>query len=616
MKQNKFFLGLATIAATVFAFTSCSQDELSTAKAETPDPGQEILLSTNLSTTRSISQTVQENQIANGVQVGVFVNETNSTTNFVENGNNNYFTADGSGGLTIGNADNKIYYPKTSNVDIYAYAPYQSGWTITNLNANQDFTVKADQSSDDNYKASDLIWATPKTNQASSESALALAFAHKLSKININIVNNRTGLSLKGATVSILNTVRTATINPSTGTTAVKDGESASAITVATYGTDSEPTATAQSPATASAIIVPQEIAANTKFIQVITSADQNNNESTTLTAKIGTSNKTFASNKSYNYTLTINDNSVELTFNGTSLGSWEDENESGDLEDDTPAVTYTIGDYVLKDGTFIKAADYAANSSNVAAIIFSTTVSSTDAAAGYNAYAMGLTRRTSRTFPDLDSYKSQVLTSAVTGYYAGYSDLDGRTKTAQMLAHEFYTSGLDDSGKSSFVANMSGYTPAFTDAAKNETTGTVSDWFLPSFGQMRQILSEFGGVTFVVSGEEDPSGTNTGHTINGTALTSWSSGTPFYTSADNALTTLVTNLNSHVSGMFAEGNICFATSTENGGSGHVNKFWFIGTSNSNKTYWMGKGMQRGSTVPSGNNYNTIPVVAVKLPTE
>lgn len=596
MKINKLFLGLATIAAAVFSFSSCSSEDVESTNV--PQKANQIRLITNVALTRSVSQTLQESQIASGIHVGAFVTTTGSTTAFLDNATNNDLTADGDGNLNVG-TDKEMYFPKNGNVNIYAYAPYNSNW---NTLGEQTFTIQTNQSEESAYCNSDLIWATPLTNQVSQEEALALAFNHKLSKINVTITNNRTGLSLNGATVSILNTVPSVSINLSTGALGSASG-TATEITAATLG---------ENETTASAIIVPQVVAAG-KFIKIVTNAANNNNESITLYAKLATA-KTLAENHKYNYTVTINDNSVELKLGSTTIGSWTEADETAEAEEETPAVTYGIGDYVLKDGTLIKAADYAANSSNVAAIIFSTTVSSTDATAGYNAYAMGLSRRIGRTFPNLEDYKSVVLTSAVTGYYAGYSDLDGRTKTAQMLAHAFYTTGLDDSGKSSFVANMSGYTPAFDDAAKTGDNATVSDWFLPSFGQMRQILSEFGGVTFVVSGEDDPSVTNTVHTINGTALTSWGSNNPFYTSESDALTTLVNNLNSHVSGMFAEGNICFATSTENGGSSHVNKFWFIGTSGTDNNYWMGKGMQRGNTVSGGNNYNTIPVVAVKLP--
>lgn len=581
MKQNKFFLGLATIAATVFAFTSCSQDELSTAKAETPDLGQEILLSTNFSTSRSISQTVQEDQIANGVQVGVFVNETSSTTSFVENGNNNYFTANGTGGLTIGNANNKIYYPKTSNVDIYAYAPYQSGWTITNLNADQDFTVQADQSSDDNYKASDLIWATPKTNQASSESALALDFAHKLSKININIVNNRTGLSLKGATVSILNTVRTATINPNTGATAVKDGESASAITVATYGTDSEPTATA------SAIIVPQLLAAGTKFVKIVTSATYNTTEgSTTLYAKLGTGGKTFASGNVYKYTVTINENSVELSLGSTTISGWTENEESLDAEDsDTPEV----GDYIKKDGTFLKASAITEDNKNdIIAVIFSTTSSDT----GYDGYAVSIDGKLSTNNLAWSTSTGSVGTvkaslSDAIGDYSGLS-----TKTTASTNYETY--------------------PAFQCTGAPEKTGTnLSDWFIPSVGQMVDIIQNLGEQSGIRSTITQEGATQSGNNN---------------ISISTSISTFLPKINAYAVAVKGEDKVIITASGD--GSSDGNCFQYVtSTEKDNDNMWMIKFpaayatnqriyLSRAAGKTGTNNRNVLPIIAYKVPTE
>lgn len=593
MKKNKFFLGLATIAAAAFAFTGCSSDELDNQTIQ--KSGNKINFTYGAAATRTVTDPQSGTSVSTGLNVGIFGVSSEGTTTMTNYANNKYVTA-ASNAINLATGSSDMTWPTTTSAtaSIYAYAPYQESWEVNTANS---FSVQSDQTSDDNYLASDLLYASA-ASQAQG-ATVNLAFSHKLSKVSITI-KKATGSNviLNGATVKIKNTQLTTSLNPSTGALGDASGD-VTDITAATIASELE-AGNESSTATACAVIVPQTLAAGTAFVEITTTDNK------TLIGKLSEAT-TFASSNSYSMTISVGTvteatTEVNISLGSTSLVQWTD-NSIG-------LTAYTVGDYVLKDGTFIKAADYAANSSNVAAIIFSTSVSVTDATAGYNAYAMGLTRRTGRTFPNLESYKDQVLTSAVTGYYAGYSDLDGRTKTAQMLAHEFYTTGLDENGKGTFIANMSSYTPAFTDGASS----TVSGWFLPSFGQMRQILSEFGGVTFVVSGTEDPSETNTVHTINGTALTSWGSNNPFYTSGENALTTLVTNLNSHVSNMFAEGNICFATSTENGGSSHVNKFWFIGTSDSSKTYWMGKGMQRGNTVASGNNYNVIPVVAVKLP--
>ena len=595
MKTNKIFTVLAAAAALV----ACNKFET----AVQPGNGREIRFTSQM-TTKATTDPQSGTSLATGQYVGIFGVSSESTTTMTNYDNNKYVTAE-SNAINIATDGSEMTWPTTSEAtaSIYAYIPWQSGYTVGGSNS---FSVADDQSTETNYLASDLLLA--KAPNQSQNTTVTLPFSHLMSQIRV-IISKAEGsnINLENATVSITNVAKTITFTPNADTPLGATSGNGD-ITAATIASDLT-AGNASSTATAYALIVPQTLAAGTAFIKIV--AKDNNNVEKTLIGKLGEA-ATFTSGTPYSIAISVGYIAapvveVAVSLSAASLIAWDTVVPIG-------LTAYGVGDYVLKDGTFIKAADYSANSSNVAAIIFSTTVSSTDKAAGYNAYAMGLTRRTARTFPNLDSYKDQVLTSAVTGYYAGYSDLDGRTKTAQMLAHNFYTTGLDDTGKSTFVANMSGYTPAFTDAAKNETTGTVSDWFLPSFGQMRQILSEFGGVTFVTSGEDDPSETNTGHTINGTALNSWGSNNPFYTSANDALTTLVTNLNSHVSGMFTDGNICFATSTENGGSGHVNKFWFIGTGETSKNYWMGKGMQRGNTVTSGNGYNTIPVVAVKLP--
>ena len=55
-----------------------------------------------------------------------------------------------------------IYYPdnKTQKIDIYAYAPFQTGdWSSNNISTNkQAFTLEDDQTDDDDYMASDVLW--------------------------------------------------------------------------------------------------------------------------------------------------------------------------------------------------------------------------------------------------------------------------------------------------------------------------------------------------------------------------------------------------------------------------------------------------------------------------
>ena len=584
MKKNKFFLGLATIAAAAFAFTGCSSDELDNQTIQ--KSGNKINFTYGAAATRTVTDPQSGTSVSTGLNVGIFGVSSEGTTTMTNYANNKYVTA-ASNAINLATGSSDMTWPTTTSAtaSIYAYAPYQESWEVNTANS---FSVQSDQTSDDNYLASDLLYASA-TDQTQN-ATVNLAFSHKLSKVSITI-KKATGsnVTLNGATVKIKNTQLTTSLNPSTGALGDASGE-ATDITAATIASELE-AGNESSTATACAVIVPQTLAAGTAFVEITTT------DSKTLIGKLSEAT-TFASSNSYSMTISVGTvteatTEVNISLGSTSLVQWTD-NSIG-------LTAYTVGDSVLKDGTFIKAADYAANSSNVAAIIFSTSVSETDATAGYNAYAMGLTRYKDRTFPDLNDYKSVVLTEAVTTYSAGYNDLDGRKKTKQMTDHNFYNSGLDNSGRATFVANLTGYTPAFEDYAIN--TGKVSGWFLPSFGQMRQILSAFGEVAFTIDG------TNGGTIAGTTVVESISSGSAFFTSANDALTTLVNNLNTHVSSMFAAGNVRFATSTENGGSGHVNKFWCITTEETNKTWSATKGEQR-----SGSSYNVIPVVAVKLP--
>ena len=137
------------------------------------------------------------------------------------------YTAGASGAMTPPSP--KPYYPTGStNIDILAYYP---------ANAAANFDVNADQTSDDNYKASDLMVATV-TNQAKTTSTVALAFQHKMAKLVVTAtkgdgVNTIQTITLKNVKrrVSFTNTsgaVGDAEISGSTDVILFKEGSAAS----------------------------------------------------------------------------------------------------------------------------------------------------------------------------------------------------------------------------------------------------------------------------------------------------------------------------------------------------------------------------------------------------
>ena len=114
------------------------------------------------------------------------------------------FTTGSAGAMTPG--DPAPYYPAgAQNIDIVAYYPATAG---------ASFTVAANQTADDSYKASDLMFASV-TNQAKQAEAVNLAFSHKMAKLCVNITAGQGVTSI--TSVSILNVKPTVSFDRATG---------------------------------------------------------------------------------------------------------------------------------------------------------------------------------------------------------------------------------------------------------------------------------------------------------------------------------------------------------------------------------------------------------------
>ena len=561
MKTRRLFLGLAAMLAASASFTSCSnEDELG---AQSPDGLTPITLTSNIAT-RTVNTELQETEIAQGVQVGVFVSPTKAGELIADNAP---ITSDGNGGFagTIGN------YPaeEGATVGIYAYAPYNSAWT-GKLSEAQTFTVKTDQTTDDAYLASDLLYGTPKNNAvAASENAVQVQFKHKLTKINLAFNTADTGIDLKGATVSLVGVMTQTTINLSDGT--LGTGSQPADINVAEFAEDATQFA-------ASAIIVPQTTTAGANFVQVELA------DGTTYTGNISSA-FTFETGKQYTYTATFNGNQIELKLISTIEG-WEDGalNPSGDTEE---KIVYGVGDYITSDGTFIKNSELNDdNKADVVAVIVSTQVSTADETDGYNAYAMGLTVAGSKGWGFTD-----LVGTSVTTFADALADLDGRSKTAAVLESDAYKDVEEGTKGNTIFEYVS------REGNKSPIGRAGSDWFVPSIGQMIQMLNNLGEAGITSSTEVH--GDNTSSPI-------------YYTESNN----VIDKINAYATAVgkteFIKASSIYATVTESNAN-----FWCLQTnptvSNDQTAYAWGFGRNPGK---SNNNRNLIPFVAVKLPAE
>lgn len=295
MDINKFFTGMASLAAAM-ALTACSQDEADI-QLSALTQGNVISLTSQVAATRAASDP-QTTALSTSNKVGVYVSSSSSTLY-----NNVEHSVGDAGALTTTTTMN---YPTEdgATVNIYAYAPYASSMELSSDNA---FSVSTDQSAESGYLASDLVYAS-KTGQASTSDAVSLTFAHKLSQLQI-VIQNDANINLTNASVYVTGTKISTTFNPSTGTVGAASGD-ATAIKAATISTAG----------TVYAIVVPQDIAANTELVKITTSDK-------TYIAKL-TSAATLTAGKAHSFTVKLVEATtpvveVPVSLTATSVTEW-----------------------------------------------------------------------------------------------------------------------------------------------------------------------------------------------------------------------------------------------------------------------------------------------------
>lgn len=304
MKATKIMmLGLSA----TLALAGCSKDDNAV-----DNWNGEIRLSSGV-TTKTRAHGIDQ-QIAANQWVSVYVDDADGAKVY---GNNN-LKANGSGGFTDGAT---MYYPANGKtVSIYAIHPaIGSGATDDPLpGAAYEFGVKANQMTEADYAASDLLFST-KTDVAKSNSAVELTFYHILSKVEVALKSGNGTPDLTDATVTIESTKLKTNFNPSkTATLNTVDGRKAllssinddvasitiptainADFTAATYG---------------EGIIIPQTIAQNVKFIKVVLASGAE------LYHKLATETS-FESGKKYQYHIIVNLSGLTVT---STIENWE----------------------------------------------------------------------------------------------------------------------------------------------------------------------------------------------------------------------------------------------------------------------------------------------------
>ncbi|MBR1880643.1 MAG: fimbrillin family protein [Prevotella sp.] len=313
MKQNKLFLGLATMFAVAFTFTACSSDDAETQSVQ-QDRTIRLTSSVERGSTRATSDPQSGTSLSTSSNLAIWaINQSGSAA--LTNGNNEQYTVNGSGNLTPKTSDNTMTWPDGATLDFYAYAPYSSTYSYNEAN---DFSVATDQSTEADYLASDLVLAQATGKTYNANTPVALPFKHLLSKLSVTI-NKEDGsnFDLTNASVTITNTKIATTFKPS-----ATDGNEDKILGTATNVSSITAVSALGEATTACAVLVPQTISAGTELIKIVSG-------NKTLIAKLGT-NTTLESGKSYSFTVnvgTVNDDTpavVTVALGVASVTEWD----------------------------------------------------------------------------------------------------------------------------------------------------------------------------------------------------------------------------------------------------------------------------------------------------
>ncbi len=186
MKRNIAYL----LTLGILIATSCSNDveELDTATDTA------IVLTATIENETRAAEGLQESFTA-GDEVGVYIaKEKDGTTAYLAE--NKLFKVKSNGKLEASDGTRYIYPDASYETRIYAYKPYSGNGVVNNV-----FSVAADQTTEANYIASDVLWGEPKNgNPVTRESAIDLEFEHRCAKLVVNLTV-ADGLNLKGGTL-------------------------------------------------------------------------------------------------------------------------------------------------------------------------------------------------------------------------------------------------------------------------------------------------------------------------------------------------------------------------------------------------------------------------------
>lgn len=272
IKNSLWVLGIAALSA-------CTMDEMDSAFDKVPVEFS-VVDSAAAQMTRATSS-ITTFTASEKVKVYVKPNGASSYTGY------DYTTAAAGNAPSLTAPSTPPYFPAGSSTTVQAYAYYPS-------TAGTTFSVSTNQTSDANYKASDLMYASNRTITKGSTTGTALAMSHKMAQLKL-VVAAASGSGLSISSVKV-NAKYQVSFTASSG-----------AATVTGSATD----ITALSAAGTGYILIPPQ-AINGITVKVTASS-----QTATYTF---TSTNSLEAGKSYTMNLTVGLNDVGVT---TSISTW-----------------------------------------------------------------------------------------------------------------------------------------------------------------------------------------------------------------------------------------------------------------------------------------------------
>ena len=206
---------LFVIAAAALLFCGCKKHEPE--QEPTPPPAPQVRIPITLST--DIWTKATDSGSENGDKVGIYtVNQVNGASGTLANSGNHLDNTRFSYNGSAWNPDSPVYWKdETTPADFYCYYPYVQ--TVSDVTA-LPFSVKADQSTLSDYKASELLWGKTE-NAKPSKDPVNITTKHAMSNLLIYVKPGsgytEETLAAESVSVKITGVKTSAKLNLSTG---------------------------------------------------------------------------------------------------------------------------------------------------------------------------------------------------------------------------------------------------------------------------------------------------------------------------------------------------------------------------------------------------------------